>query len=68
MVVWGVLSVCTSVAKSKVVGPHIQLDTLHCQCFTRLFALSLRLAVARSSKTSVCVGGCMHVNQFLNKG
>ena len=46
VVVWSVCSVCTSVAKSKVVGPHIQLDTL--QRFT-LFAL----AVARSSKTSV---------------
>ena len=43
MVVW---SVCTSVTKSKLVGPHIQLDTL--QRFT-LFAL----AVARSRKTSV---------------
>ena len=46
VVVWSVCSVCTSVAKSKVDGPHIQLDTL--QRFT-LFVL----AVARSSKTSV---------------
>ena len=27
VVVWSVCSVCTSVTKSKVVGPHIQLDT-----------------------------------------
>ena len=45
VVVWSVCSVCTNVTKSKVVGPHIQLDTL--QRFT-LFAL----AVARGSKTS----------------
>ena len=38
VVVWSVCSVCTSVAKSKVVGPHIQLETL--QCFT-LFALAV---------------------------
>ena len=63
VVVWSVCSVCTSVAKSKVVGPHIQLDTLRLQHFT-LFAL----AVARSSKTSVCVEGYMHVNRFLNIG
>ena len=46
VVVWSVCSICTGVTKSKVVGPHIQLDTL--QRFT-LFAL----AVARSKKTSV---------------
>ena len=43
VVVW---SVCTSVTKSKVVGPQIQLDTI------QHFAL-LALAVARSKKTSV---------------
>ena len=48
VVVWSVCSVCTSMTKSKVVGPHIQLDTL--QRFT-LFAL----AIARSRKTSAVV-------------
>ena len=38
VVVWSVCSVCTSMTKSKPVGPHIQLDAL--QRFT-LFALAV---------------------------
>ena len=29
VVVWSVCSVCTSVTKSKVVGPHILISALH---------------------------------------
>ena len=36
VVVWSVCSVCTSMTKSKPVGPHIQLDTLQ-----RFFALAV---------------------------
>ena len=35
VVVWSVCSVCTSVTKSKVVGPHIQLDTLQPRAYKR---------------------------------